>query len=409
MSEMLTYVYLNQEDKDIFVGYLWTRFHHGKESSSFKYADSWLKRDNCFEIDPFLVLSEGSFYTDERKSLFSCFSDCSPDHWGRLLIKRQEEYLSYVEGRSTRQLNQIDFMLAVDDFSRQGALRFKASPEGDFLFLNNKRKIPSLIKLSKLLMASEKIMDDDASYEDIKEILIPGTSLGGARPKASVIDDKNHLCIAKFPKKDDQHHVVLWEALALTLAQQAGLKVQEWKLINVLDKPVILLKRFDRQEKIRIPFISAMSMLNAHDGENHLFSYLDLAEVIRIKNVNIKEDMKELWSRIVFSILISNTDDHLRNHGFIKQSSFGWSLSPLYDVNPSADRTTHLQLNIDEKSAVASLDLAMSVANYFGFKKEEASATIKEIKSVVSTWKDVAKKLRIPYQEIERMKKAFKV
>ena len=262
--------------------------------------------------------------------------------------------------------------------------------------------------MPKLLAASEKFLDDAASFNDIKELLIPGSSLGGGRPKASVVDKKGNLCIAKFPKKDDNNNNVLWEAVALTLAEKAGLKVQKWQLTDVLGKKVLILKRFDRERNRRIPFISAMSMLNANDGESENYSYLDIAEIIRTKGVNVTEDLKELWSRILFSMLISNTDDHLRNHGFLKLEPNGWSLSPLYDVNPSIDRMDNLQLNVDETSSATSIDLALSVADYFGLSKPEADKILKQQIAAVSEWKTIAQHLGINNAEISRMKAAFR-
>lgn len=312
------------------------------------------------------------------------------------------------EKRARRQFNQIDYLLAVYDFSRHGALRFKQTPDGVFLSPKDKKAIPPLVELPKLLTASEKVLDDDASYNDIRELLAPGSSLGGARPKASVIDKAGNLCIAKFPKKDDSNNNVLWEAVALTLAEKAGLNVQRWELTTALGKAVLLLKRFDRtSDGQRIPFLSAMTMLNANDGESNEYSYLDLAEIIRTKGVNVRDDMKELWHRILFSVLISNTDDHLRNHGFLKTSAAGWQLSPLYDVNPSSDRTGNLQLNIDEDSSAASVELVMSVAEYFRLNKTEAEKILNQTRRAVAEWRDVAKALGIGAGEIARMAVAF--
>lgn len=277
-----------------------------------------------------------------------------------------------------------------------------------FLSPKDKKAIPPLVELPKLLTASEKVLDDDASYNDIRELLAPGSSLGGARPKASVIDKAGNLCIAKFPKKDDSNNNVLWEAVALTLAEKAGLNVQRWELTTALGKAVLLLKRFDRtSDGQRIPFLSAMTMLNANDGESNEYSYLDLAEIIRTKGVNVRDDMKELWHRILFSVLISNTDDHLRNHGFLKTSAAGWQLSPLYDVNPSSDRTGNLQLNIDEDSSAASVELVMSVAEYFRLNKTEAEKILNQTRRAVAEWRDVAKALGIGAGEIARMAVAF--
>ena len=407
MNEKLNYVYLNINNEDILVGKLWSYFNNGRESASFKYDESWLKNTNNFELEPYLTLTEGTHHTDAFKSLFASFSDSAPDSWGRLLIKRNEEKLAVQEKRSTHQLNQIDFLLAVNDFSRQGAIRFKNTPDGNFLALKDDNSIPPLVALPKLLMASEKILSDNASFNDIKELLIPGSSLGGARPKASVIDNNGNLCIAKFPKKDDNNNNVLWEAVALTLAEKCDLRVQNWKLEKVLDKSILLLKRFDRHYNQRIPFISAMSMLNANDGDSSDYSYLDLADIIRTQGTNIQEELKELWSRMLFSVLISNTDDHLRNHGFLKLNPQGWTLSPLYDVNPSCDRISNLQLNIDESNSSTSIDLALSVRDYFGLTQTEAEKILKNQLSVISSWKSIAQYFGISSSEINHMSVAF--
>ena len=233
-------------------------------------------------------------------------------------------------------------------------------------------------------------------------------SISFARPKASVIDKEGNLCIAKFPKKDDNNNNVLWEAVALTLAQKAGLNVQHWKLTTALGKAVLLLRRFDRtSDGQRIPFLSAMSMLNANDGDSNEYSYLDLAEIIRTKGVNVTADMKELWHRMLFSVLISNTDDHLRNHGFLKNNANGWQLSPLYDVNPSCDRTGNLQLNIDENSSAATVEMVMSVAEYFRLNKAEAEKILDQTHRAVSKWRNIAQTLGIGNGEIARMSAAF--
>lgn len=408
MADILTYVYVNYRGQNIPVGRLWSYFNNGRESASFKYDESWLKNPDNFELEPYLPLTEGTFHTDAKKNIFASFSDCSPDSWGRLLIKLDEEKHAEKEKRARQQFNQIDYLLAVYDFSRHGALRFKQTPDGAFLSAKDKKAIPPLVELPKLLTASEKVLDDDASYNDIRELLAPGSSLGGARPKASIIDKAGNLCIAKFPKKDDNNNNVLWEAVALTLAEKAGLNVQQWKLTTALGKAVLLLKRFDRTDNgQRIPFLSAMTMLNANDGESNEYSYLDLAEIIRTKGVNVTADMKELWHRILFSVLISNTDDHLRNHGFLRTNTGGWQLSPLYDVNPSRDRTGNLQLNIDEGSSAATVEMAMSVAEYFRLNKAEAEKILNQTRRAVAEWRDVAQALGISSGEISRMAVAF--
>ena len=403
MSEELFYVYCNLDGQDIPVGRLWSHYHNGKESASFKYEESWLKYPNNFELEPFLLLTEGTFHTDSNKSLFASFEDCAPDSWGRLLIKRNEIKLAQLEKRPRRQFREIDFLTQLNDFSRQGALRFKRDPKGDFLTQTGK-KFPTIMTLSKLLMASENILACNETFNDLKELLIPGSSLGGSRPKASVIDEGN-LCIAKFPKQNDD--AVRWEAVALTLAQQAGLHVQQWRLVTVITKLVLLAKRFDRYGEKRIPFFSAMTMLNAHDGESGNYSYLNLADIITTRCVHVKNDLRELWSRMLFSILISNTDDHLRNHGFLRNSPQGLDLSPLYDVNPNPDRTSHLQLNTTEDDSSTSIDLALSVADYFRLTKQEANAILNKQRSAVSQWRSVAQYFGLNDSEQEIMEPAF--
>ncbi|MFQ6723381.1 MAG: type II toxin-antitoxin system HipA family toxin [Opitutales bacterium] len=403
MSEALFYVYCNLDGQDVPVGRLWSYYHNGKESASFKYEESWLRYLNNFELEPFLPLTEGTFHTDNRKALFASFEDCAPDSWGRLLIKRNEAKMAQAEKRPRRQFREIDFLTQLNDFSRQGALRFKREPKGDFLTQTGK-KIPSIMTLSKLLMASENVLTHNETFSDLKELLIPGSSLGGSRPKASVVDGKN-LYIAKFPKQND--NAVHWEAVALTLAQQAGLRVQQWRMVTINNKLVLLAKRFDRQGEKRIPFFSAMTLLNANDGESGNYSYLNLADIITTRCVHVKNDLRELWSRMLFSILISNTDDHLRNHGFLRNSPHGLELSPLYDVNPNPDRTSHLQLNITEDDSSTSIDLALSVSEYFRLTKQEANAILTKQRSAVAQWRSIAQYFGLSASEQEEMEPAF--
>ena len=232
---------------------------------------------------------------------------------------------------------------------------------------------------------------------------------GGARPKASVVDESGNLCIAKFPKKDDYSNNVLWESIALTLAKSCGLNTQEWTLKKIANKDVIILKRFDRKRQERIHFLSAMSMLNAVDNDTETHSYLDIADVIRQYGASPKEDLIELWKRIVFSILISNTDDHLRNHGFLYVNEKGWKLSPLYDVNPSIDNKKVLSTYITENDNTQSIDLALEVCEYFGVSLKDAKDIIADMKKRVSNWSFVAKNHGLSKKEIEQMILAFKL
>jgi serine/threonine-protein kinase HipA len=268
-------------------------------------------------------------------------------------------------------------------------------------------KIPPLIELPRLLAAAEHVAADKDNDEDLKLLLAPGSSLGGARPKASVRDRDGHLAIAKFPNKGDEVNTVVWEALALTLAQRAGIAVPQWRLESVADKPVLLLRRFDREGNARIPFLSAMSMLDARDNEAR--SYLEFVDALRQHGAAPKQDMATLWRRIVFSVLISNTDDHLRNHGFLWTGSAGWQMSPAYDLNPVPvdikPRVLTTAITLDD--GTASLKLAYEVAAYFELTAKDARALAREVGDAVSGWRKEAVKLGLSKAEIDRMASAF--
>ena len=408
MSDKKVLVYIELNNENYFVGTLWSHFNRGKETSDFEYSKEWLNNKNAFSLEPGLFFSTGKQVNPRQVPLFGSFGDSAPDTWGRVLMRRYENKLAKDENRSPRTLNEIDYLLYVNDIARQGALRFKTDENGVFMFPSEIKSIPPIVDLAKLLAASEKIVALEEKDTDLQLLLAPGSSLGGARPKASVIDKNGNLCIAKFPKKDDYTNNVVWEALALTLAKQCGLNTQEWSLVSAGKKQVIIMKRFDRDGHRRIPFLSAMSMLNAVDNDSQIHSYMDIADAIRQFGATPREDLIELWKRTVFSILISNTDDHLRNHGFLYVNQKGWKLSPLYDVNPSNDNKNVLSTYITENDNSQSLDLALSVCDYFEISINEAEKQIKEMKKVVSNWKQAAKRLGLSSSEISKMECAFK-
>ena len=406
MSDRKIYVYCHMDNEDILVGYLWVNIKGQNETSTFQYANSWLEHKAAFPIDPSLYLTSTPQYAD--KPLFGCFTDCAPDRWGRVLMNRFEKTRAKEENRQPKQLNNVDFMMLVNDDARQGALRFKDDPEENFMFPADIKPIPPLIRLPELLSAAEKIDEHLETSEDLKLLLAPGSSLGGARPKASVIDREGDLCIAKFPKKDDYGNTVLWEAVALTLAKDSGINVPSWQIKEVMGKSVIIIKRFDRDKNKRIPFASAMTLLGASDGDKS-YSYQNIADVIRQFSSNPKNDLSELWRRIVFSVLISNTDDHLRNHGFLRLDNNGWRLSPVYDINPSVDNTSFLSTMISDGDNSANIENALSVSRYFELPDQIANNIITEVRSAVSTWKKMAKQLGLSREEINSREVAFKV
>lgn len=401
------FVYMDIAGTPVLVGRLWSRIRKQRETGTFEYDASWLKRADRFALEPALILSEGPYHTGADRPMFGAIGDSAPDRWGRALMRRAERRAAEREGRQSRTLFEMDFLLQVDDEARAGALRFAEKEGGPFLAEADKFRIPPIVELNRLLAAAERVIDDKDSEEDLRLLIAPGSSLGGARPKASVRDKDGHLSIAKFPHKEDSSHVVLWEGVALTLAARARIAVSEWHVVQIGKKACLILRRFDRKNGARVPLLSAMSMLGAADNENH--TYLEIAEALRQQGASPNDDLKELWRRIVFNVLISNTDDHLRNHAFLYESQKGWRLSPAYDMNPvPVDvKPRILTTAIDPEDNSASIDLALAAAEYFGLKKAEAKAIAGEVGAAVAGWRQEAQKAGITKTEIDRMASAF--
>jgi serine/threonine-protein kinase HipA len=306
-----------------------------------------------------------------------------------------------------RTLREIDYLLHVDDESRQGALRFAEREGGPFLREEDPKRIPPIMGLPKLLSATERVIEGKDTDEDLLLLIAPGSSLGGARPKASVREKDGHLAIAKFPRKDDEITMVVWERVAFSLAENAGIVVPSVRLEEVANKPVLLLRRFDREGTRRIPFLSAMSMLGARDQQPR--SYLEIVDALRQHGASPKEDIEALWRRMVFNVLISNTDDHLRNHGFLYEGQTGWRLSPAYDLNPMPIdlKPRILSTMITEDDPAASFDLAMEVAGYFELDSARAKTIASKVAQSVATWRKEAARYGLNKTEIDRMASAF--
>jgi serine/threonine-protein kinase HipA len=403
--EVLVYVDLNGVPH--LVGRLWSRTRKSRETASFEYAPDWLENPARFSLEPALQLGPGPFHTQGDLPMFGAIGDSAPDRWGRALMRRAERRRAEREHQTPRTLQEIDYLLLVDDEARQGALRFAEQPGGRFLREEGAKRTPPLIELPQLLSASDRVVDDRDTDDDLRLLLAPGSSLGGARPKASVRDRDGRLAIAKFPRRDDEYNTVLWEAVALTLAARAGIQVPETRVETVAGRPVLLLRRFDRAGGQRIPFLSSMSMLGARDDQAH--SYLEIVDALRQHGAAAKEDIQGLWRRMVFNILISNTDDHLRNHGFLYAGAGGWRLSPAYDLNPvPVDiKPRVLTTAITEDDGTASLDLALSVAAYFELDEARARAVAGEVGQAVARWRNEAARVGLPEPQVGRMASAF--
>lgn len=407
MSSKEIYVSIALGSENYLVGKLWCHIRKGRESASFEYDKNWLMHPESFALEPALSLTQGTFHTQVDQNLFGAIGDSAPDRWGRVLMRRANSQIALSKRETPRTLREIDYLLGVNDEARQGALRFSENPSGPFLTSKEKTSIPPLIELPKLFSATERFLEDEESAQDLKLLLAPGSSLGGARPKASVRDKDGNLAIAKFPKKDDEFNVVAWEAVALELARNAKIRVPAWRLEYILERPVIIISRFDRENHNRIPFLSAMSMLGAKDNEQH--SYLEIAYALAQYGAHPNADMAELWRRMVFNILISNTDDHLRNHGFVYVRQEGWKLSPSYDLNPTPIdiKPRILTTAINFEDSTASLELALSVMGDFRISTEQSRTIVQEVSKAVMQWKAVARRFNLGENEIKRMASAF--
>jgi serine/threonine-protein kinase HipA len=392
--------------EDVPAGRLWTHRHGRSESSTFGYLEDYLRRADAYALDPSLPLETGQQQTTIGHALFGAMSDCAPDGWGRRLVRRADAQRAREAGTGQRALTEVDFLLGARDDLRQGALRFRGRASKQYL-AQDIAGVPHLIALPRLLRAAEELERDKPNSEDLRLLLHGGSSLGGARPKAHVLDTQGRIAIAKFPSPQaDEWDVIRWEAVALALAGAAGIVVPEHRLHVVANRPVLVLRRFDRNADTRVGYVSTMTMLQANDGE--LASYLEIAQAIEESSPDADADLAELWRRIVFTVLISNTDDHLLNHGFLRTSTAGWSLAPAFDLNPNPEGTVKdLVTSIDEHRTEANLAIAFEVAGLFRLSDERARQIVTEVSAAATRWREVARGYGLSAAQLERLEPAF--
>lgn len=388
------------------IGHARSNRTRGKETVLFEYADEWLRDADCFELEPDLPLTRGGFAPPAGQAIHGSLGDSAPDTWGRRLMQRAERRQAEREGRAVRTLMESDYLLGVSDETRLGALRFRRVDQEEFL-ADSHRGIPALVDLGRLLESTERLLRDEETDEDLQLIFAPGSSLGGARPKASVIDQHGRLSIAKFPKDSDEYSIETWEEIALRLADRAGIVTARHELLQVAGKAVLLSRRFDRADGYRIPFLSAMALLGVKDGEGS--SYPEMVDALARHGAQAKKDAHALYRRVAFNVLVSNVDDHLRNHGFLRVDKSGWTLSPAYDLNPvPADlKARVLTTNIDLEEGTCSIDLLEASADYFALSLTEARAILKDVATATSSWRTVARQVGATAAEIHRMATAF--
>ena len=411
-NQKTIYVYDDfSEERPILMGTLYVNIIKGGESYSFEYDKGWLKKTSLkLTLDPELMPYSGRQYPS-GKNIFGLFADASPDRWGRVLMNKRERILAEKEGRKPSKLYDSDYLLGVYDETRMGGIRLKTNPDGPFLSDDKETAAPPWATLRTLEEASRNFESDESGLTEkwLNQLIKPGSSLGGARPKATVVDTKDQLWIAKFPSRNDENDTGAWEMVVHDLAGLCGLNIPEAKLEKFSNLgSTYLIKRFDRVLNKRVHFASAMTLLGKTDGASAVdgTSYLDIAAFIKSYGAQPKQDLLELWKRIVFNMAVTNTDDHLRNHAFILTEQ-GWILSPLYDVNP-VPYGDELSLNVDEKDNSISIELAISTAVRFGISEIDAKDYAKDILAIVrGNWEKTAAGYGINRRQIEEMRPAF--
>jgi serine/threonine-protein kinase HipA len=407
MADAAADVVVQIADEELLAGRLWSHRRRSTESATFAYDAGYLASPGAYELDPALPLVAGQQQTAIGRAIFGAFSDCAPDRWGRRLINRAEEHRVRDEGEGApRRFGEIDCLVGVRDDLRQGALRFR-DPQTGLYLAPEQSGVPHLLELPELLSASERLERDEATAEELRTLLRGGSSLGGARPKAHVLAADGRIAIAKFPSvAADEWDVIRWEHVALRVARDAGIRTPH-SVVHLVDgKPVLVIDRFDRSDSRRLGYVSAMTMLEATDGDDG--SYLDIAEVIEEHSPAAHADLRELWRRVAFSILIRNTDDHLRNHGFLRESTAGWSLSPAFDLNPDPrPGPKYLTTAIDYATTEARIDVLFDVAEMFRLRDQEAGALLSEVTQATARWRDVAADAGLDAVAIDRMARAF--
>ncbi len=415
MERLLVFADFVWLDKPELVGELCYEKLRGSDSYAFQYDEHWLKGHAEVKLSEDINNYPGMQYTQPGQDVFGCFSDALPDRWGRTMLKRREQILASEEKRAVRSLSSFDYLMGIDDFSRMGGFRFKKELEGEFINVSASLKIPPLTELKDLLHASREIEKSEEANvlpekKWIAQLIQPGSSLGGARPKASVLDEKGNLCIAKFPSRKDDYDAGLWEHFSHLLAQKAGIEVAQTKVLGGLGKyHTFLSRRFDRKDEAkRVHFASSMSLLGLKDGDNAQggYGYLDMVDFILQGCCDVEQNLQELYRRVAFNMCIGNSDDHFRNHGFLLTQK-GWTLSPAYDMNPTLNEYQSLLVN--ESSNKADISVLLDSCESYLIKKEIAANIIQEVQTAVSGWESLAVQLQIPVREMTLFKDRFKL
>ncbi|GAB3816912.1 HipA domain-containing protein [Kribbella italica] len=397
-------VWVQIDGTDVLAGHVNSHYGRNAESATFLYDAAYLANPRSYDLEPALPRIAGALHTSVGVALFHSFADSSPDRWGKALITKGERQRARIAGSTPRTLSEFSYLLGVRDDLRQGAIRF-ALPGTQTFMADDTTGVPALTDLPELLDLAARTENDDADLAAIRRLVRAGSSLGGARPKAHVRTDDGTIAIAKFPSRADSWNVMAWEKIAFDLAAAAGIPVPRSRLLRIAGRDVHVIDRFDRAGSNRIGYISAMTMLEARDGDTG--SYLDIGSAIEQHSAAATADLRDLWTRVVFSILISNVDDHLRNHGFLRADN-AWTLSPAFDLNPDpSPGTKFLATAVNEDETEASIDLALEVAELFRLEPSEALKIVADVGRTTAQWAEVAARRGQSKKQIDEMTPAF--
>lgn len=406
MKKLFVYADFDWLESPQLIGELSYDSVRGNDTYGFAFDKGWLaKHDGLFLSDD-LNNYPGVQYTQPGKEIFACFSDALPDRWGRTLLNRREQIAATDENRSVRRLSSFDYLVGIDDYSRVGAFRFSETKGGEFINTSQNFKVPPLASVRELMRAANEIELSEEEHvlpskKWIVQLLHPGTSLGGARPKASVLDEDGSLTVAKFPSRKDDYDVAAWEHFCHVMARKAGINVAGTRIISGGDYHILLSHRFDRtNDGERIHFASALTLLGLTDGDNAStgYGYTDIVDFIIQHGCNVEKNLEELYRRVAFNIIVGNSDDHFRNHGFLLTRK-GWELSPTYDLNPTLSE--HQSLLINRSTNVADLDILLSSSDEYMIPQKRAEAIIAEVKAAMQSWQTEARRLGIPQRDID--------
>lgn len=408
MERIFVYADLDFLEGPQFVGELSFDSVRSNETYSFAFDNEWLSKHGDVFLSEDLLNFPGVQYTRSGRDIFACFSDALPDRWGRTLLNRREQIVANEEKRPVRRLSSFDYLMGIDDDSRMGGFRFSKTKGGQFINTGSNLRVPPLTSVRELMLAAHEFEESEEKQQLptkkwLIQLLHPGTSLGGARPKATIADENGNLTVAKFPSRRDDYDVALWEHFCHIMGQKAGMNVAETRIINGENHHILLSKRFDRNaEGKRIHFASALTLLGLEDGDNAStgYGYTDIVDFIIQHGSNVEANLEELYRRVAFYIIVGNSDDHFRNHGFLLTRK-GWELSPSYDINPTLSDNQSILIN--RTSSESDLNILLKSASEYMLSQERAEAIIAQVKGAMKRWPKEARQLGIPQRDIDRL------